>query len=155
MAVSSFAVANAFIKHAQSDQRKLTHMQLQKLAYIAHGFTLAALNDTPLYREDTHAWELGPMIHNLYDALRFFRDQPMDQTIAAPDSLSGKDEQEIVKAVYDTYADLTGAQLSAITHQPDTPWSATWQRHKFGVIGNELTSDYYRKQLETNCINGH
>ncbi len=60
-------IANKFIDLAKNEP--LTNMQLQKMVYIAHGFSLA-LRDTKLYYEYTRAWNFGPVVPELYEKLR-------------------------------------------------------------------------------------
>jgi len=55
----TLAVANYLIGKAQSEGRSITPMQLIKLVYIAHGWTLG-LYDQPLIGEQVEAWTYGP-----------------------------------------------------------------------------------------------
>ena len=50
----------------------LTPLHVNKLAYIAHGFTLAIYH-TKLVNEDVEAWQYGPVFPQLYYALRRFK----------------------------------------------------------------------------------
>ena len=56
------AIANEFLRRAGSNG--LTQMQLQKLVYIAHGWTLAIRNE-PLVNARLEAWERGPVYPEL------------------------------------------------------------------------------------------
>ncbi len=55
------AVANEFIKLAKKHGKKpLTHMQLQKLVYIAHGWSFAlGEEEAPLIADTVEAWDWG------------------------------------------------------------------------------------------------
>ena len=69
MSHSSLAIANEFLKRAQNDGIPLTHMHVQKLVYIAHGWNLA-VNNEPLIDESFVAWDYGPVAPSLFQALR-------------------------------------------------------------------------------------
>lgn len=60
MSYSAQAVANAFVKIAQESKIPVTNMKLQKMVSIAHGFSLATLNE-PLTYSDVQAWQYGPV----------------------------------------------------------------------------------------------
>ena len=72
MPYDAATVANRFIELAESDSgRRLTPMQLIKLTYIAHGFSLAIKN-RPLLDESVEAWRYGPVIPSLYRKLKSY-----------------------------------------------------------------------------------
>lgn len=149
-AYSSLAIANEFIRRADRDGRvPLTHMQLQKLVYLAHGWHLAFAND-PLIEDEIEAWELGPVIRRLYDALKQYGrsrisklidwgdDTPFDLDMGGP-ALEELDEskQRIIELVWQNYGEFPAFQLSALTHQEGTPWSKHYERNKNNTIPND------------------
>lgn len=148
MPYSAAAVANAFLDLAKQEGRALTNMQLQKLAYIAHGYSLALL-DEPLFYNHVHAWKWGPVIPKLYLPLHIYgagevtSPVPTDEPPVPPDS----QQMAIIRSVWDAYGQFSASQLSAITHQEGTPWSETWRREQYDQITNDLVADYYRRLL--------
>ncbi len=144
MPVSSTVIANEFIRLAGEKCRQLTNMQLQKLVFIANGFMLG-LFGRPLYREESRAWQWGPVIPELYDILRTYGRNVVTENIETKDQMpsDANDEKNIIKAVWVAYGHMTASQLSALTHQPNTPWKNTWERNKFGTISNSLIENYY------------
>ncbi|TGG90432.1 MAG: DUF4065 domain-containing protein [Aphanocapsa feldmannii 277cV] len=149
-AVSANAVANEFLKLAKKDGKQLTNLQLQKLVYIAQGYTLAITNKK-LYYNDTCAWHWGPVIPSLYEALRRYgrkyviekleldnQDESLDNTVAI----------DIIEAVYKRYGNYTGPQLVNLTNRPNTPWSETWEEEKFSLIPFSRIQDYYKRTLK-------
>ena len=97
--VSAKTVANEFLRLAREEGSTVTNMKLQKLVYIAEGWYLA-LYDLPLYREDTVAWKYGPVIPELYEALRMYG--------------SGEVTEAIPYAALQTYG--LGAETEAMLH---------------------------------------
>lgn len=149
MAVTSQAVANEFIRLAKEQGKLLTNMQLQKLVFIAQGFSLAIF-DSPLHVHNTHAWQWGPVIPKLYKSLqKYGSDFVTDPLETTDEIIAGSDEADIIKAVLDNYGHYSASQLSNLTHRRDTPWSKTWDKEKFSVIDNDLIKEYYQGLVET------
>lgn len=147
---SSHAIANEFIKLAEEQGRQLTNMQLQKLVYIANGFSLA-INDRPLYFEDTQAWQWGPVIPKLYKSLRKYGSSTVTDFLETDDKVDQTSQDaEIIRAVFENYGRYTGSQLSALTHQPNTPWHETWNDRQFSSINPEVIKKHYEELIEGN-----
>lgn len=140
-------IANAFYDLAQGEGKVLTHMQLQKLVFIAHGFYIAVTGD-PLIEEAVKAWQWGPVIPPLYNKLKHYGGGAIATRIPnVPELPKGSREFQLVRAVWDGYKHFTAAQLSGITHNPGTPWTVTWAAHPFGEIPNDLIADHYKQLL--------
>lgn len=122
----------------------LTPLQLLKLVYISHGWSFP-LNDAPLIGERIEAWQYGPVVPNLYHALKGYRDQPVRNPIPDGDIALTDDESRLVDAVYSTYGHYSGGQLSAMTHRPGTPWAIAWERGRNSEITNDMIAEHYRK----------
>ena len=142
-------VANEFIDISSKSDKPLTNMQLQKLVFIANGFSLAML-DNALYHDDTNAWQWGPVIPNLYKVLQKYGRNFVTEKLACHDELPlGEDQKEIINAVWEGYGHLSAYELSTITHKPNTPWSKSWRENHFSVIPEKLISEHYLNIIES------
>jgi uncharacterized phage-associated protein len=152
---SSLAIANEFIRRAQAAGTTLTHMQLQKLVYLAHGWNLA-VNNTQLVEDGVEAWEYGTVFRRLYDALKRYGRHPVTEFIRWGDdtpfrSDDGKialaeltpQESAVVDRVWKTYGKYPAFQLSAVTHIPGGPWAKFHSHGQNTVIPNgEIKSHF-------------
>jgi uncharacterized phage-associated protein len=158
MAYSPATVANYFLDKASIEGRAVTPMQLLKLVYIAHGWHLGYL-DTPLINETVQAWKYGPVIKSLYDKIKHYGSgavrEPV-QTGALPwirESKVDETTASLLDHVWMNYAGYSGTQLSAMTHQNETPWSIAWHqqggyREYFAEIDDELIKQHYRAKID-------
>jgi uncharacterized phage-associated protein len=148
MPYSAIKVANEFLRLASADTppRVFTPLQLIKLVYIAHGWSLVHLQQ-PLLNEPAQAWQYGPVVPSLYHAIKQFGASPVQGAIGSdtdPQELS-PEARDLIAAVYRSYGHLSGVQLSNMTHQPHTPWSQTWvSAGKNAVISNNVIQNHYR-----------
>lgn len=145
---SAESAANAFLELARRSEKSLTNMQLQKLVYIAHGYSLARLHE-PLFHNNIHAFEWGPVIPNLYKTLRRYGAGEVTDFISTNEPPIPEDSQqmEIIREVWHDYGDFSGLELSDLTHRKGTPWSETWRTNQFGVIADELIAEHYRQDF--------
>ena len=155
---SSLAIANEFIRRAEG-ARPLTHMQVQKLVYLAHGWNLAAY-DNGLIEDDIEAWEFGPVIRRLYDALRIYGRGPIARLLRWGDDTPFKsddceeafaqltpEEIGIIDLVWEKYGEFPAFKLSALTHEEGTPWSNAFTQGRNKVIEDASIRDYFAGRL--------
>lgn len=152
----SSAIANEFIRRAAREARHLTHMQLQKLVYIAHGWNLA-INGHPLTTDEPQAWDYGPVYPDIFDALRGYGNRPVTREISDGDfgpSMFGDqplraglnaDENAVIDRVFRDYGNFHAYRLSALTHQEGAPWDQVYN-HGDGKYG-QINADRIRKHF--------
>jgi len=139
---SSGAVANWFIAKAMGTKKSLTHMQLQKLIYFAHGWHLAKCDGQLLVNECAEAWVYGPVFPEVYHEYKKYGSAPLplgDRTFMMELDFSDhknivfrknfvkKDDSQaiqILEKVWSEYSDKSGSVLSDMTHidRPNNPW---------------------------------
>jgi len=159
---SSLAIANEFIERGANSNLPVTQMHLQKLLYIAHGWNLA-IHNKALVEDPFEAWEYGPVVRKLYDAVRRYgrssiskllrwgddTDFPFDDGGIARANLTNE-ERAIVDKVWATYGHLEAFKLSALTHADRSPWARTYVPGKNRPIENNLIQDYFVELALTN-----
>jgi uncharacterized phage-associated protein len=169
MAYDARAVANEFLKRAKDQGKSLTPMQLVKLVYIAHGYSLA-LNNEPLIDSEVEAWKYGPVVPQVYRAFKSYGSDPvtgyaLDYSLQFdqiyPFSLwdpfnESEEEQALdtIQQVWEKYGEKSGVELSRLTHNPNTPWYlVTNGGKKIGVnteIPDDIIRDHYQQLVAEN-----
>lgn len=139
---SALNVAEQFLKLANEQARVLTPMQLIKLVYLAHAWMLA-FYQRPLIREGVEAWKYGPVIPELYEAIKQFRSNPVTH-VACDQQKFDEKSLDIIQQVYAQYGHFNGIELSTITHEKDSPWDIAW-KNEHPLISNDLITHYYQK----------
>lgn len=158
----SVAIANEFLR--KPGGAALTQMQLQKLVFFAHGWSLG-LTGNALTSEEPQAWDYGPVYPDLYDHTKYFGSGPIGRLITPDDDeavrfftkqKSGRppykadlraQDESIINAVWDKYRAIPGTRLSSLTHRPGTPWSETYKRGegRNRTITNKVIEKHYSK----------
>jgi uncharacterized phage-associated protein len=164
MAYQSRVIANELLTLAEI-AGPITHMKLQKLVYISHGWYLVVTHGKPMVSELPEAWQYGPVFPRLYSSFKQYGSKkitdlyrplvkdssdPIGWAYGEPPRLP-KDqfvEHKVICMVWNSYRKFTGVQLSALTHESGTPWSQTWERSisesvRDMDIPNDLTHRHY------------
>lgn len=160
MAHDARAIANEFIRRARRDGMALTNMQLQKLPYIAHGWSLALFGRPLITNEAAQAWKYGPVYPSLYDSLSLYGSGAVTDVIHENDRIIGAQERgepvtadltwrdvAFLNAIWEKYRGLTAWQLSDLTHQDGTPWSLARRRGDRSALRNNEIEEHYRALL--------
>jgi uncharacterized phage-associated protein len=102
--------------------KPMSTMKLQKLAYYCQAWH-AAWTGHPLFHEDFQAWANGPVCYELFTQHRGKYSISAD-AMTAGDSAKVTDAQvSTVERVLNAYLELSGAELSRLTHSEE-PWLA-------------------------------
>jgi len=131
-------IANYFLSKAENDGVKdMTPMKLIKLVYFSYAWYLAIF-ERKLFTETVEAWRYGPVVPSIYHEFKRFGNSPIQQysinfelennKISFP--VIDKDDEDalgVVGAIWRTYKNLDGWDLSKITHADgSTPWSLAY-----------------------------
>ena len=157
----ALSLANYFIELSQKGDRVIRPLKLMKLVYIAHGYILAML-DRPTdgaKLEKVQAWQYGPVFPSVYYSFKSYGSNPItektkvfdfsriDQCSTAEFTpiITSKEERAICEHVWKNYGIYTDSSLVNILHEPDTPWSKTYEQGKNNIIPDSLTKSYYKE----------
>jgi uncharacterized phage-associated protein len=146
------ALANAFIDRFVEKGLVVTHMQLQKMVYFAHAWSLAIF-DRPLSRAYFSAWKWGPVNTQIYNKFKKFgslpiTDKAVDGTTGLPYvSELSSDDVELIDRVFKTYGSLSGPKLSQITHIAGSPWDKVYSGGQ--GEGNSIPDSFLKEYFST------
>ena len=104
--------------------KEVAPLMLQKLLYYIQGIYIV-LCDQPLFSEDCRAWNHGPVYEEVFDLLKEFKYNPIEDARFAV--FKGKeeeltdDERGVIELVLKTFGMYSGKTLEKITHKEE-PW---------------------------------
>ena len=139
----------------------LTPLQVIKLTYIAHGYSLALL-DEALIEEAVEAWKYGPVVPSVYHAAKKYGGRKITELLYSGIPTSDEKGMESAigfilgrmsdgqKAVLDgvlaVYGKFTGFELTDRTHVQDSPWKRYYKPRSYGQkIPNHIIKSYYKE----------
>jgi uncharacterized phage-associated protein len=105
-------------KYILAKRGSMSTWKLQKLVYYSQAWHLV-WRDEPLFAEPIEAWANGPVVRALYDQHRGHFS--VDGWNLGDAEALGFGECKSVDAVLTAYGDLSGRQLSFLTHS-ESPW---------------------------------
>ncbi|MCY4223200.1 MAG: DUF4065 domain-containing protein [Bacteroidetes bacterium] len=129
---------------ASHSGRNLTPMQLIKLSYIAHGWTLG-ISGEPLFNDTVEAWRYGPVVPDIYHRYKEFGHSPIVGRLKDLRDSFTPYSFAIMERVVEVYGKYDGLYLSALTHKRDSPWDITMrEKGENAVIPNDLIEKHYK-----------
>ncbi len=148
----AMSVAKWFVDRANNDfvdeggvAEGLTNLKLQKLLYFAQAVSLS-MKDKPIFEEKIEAWKFGPVVPDVYHALKGFNNQPID--ISAETQEIDSEAKALLENVWSVYGKFSAHELVNITHN-HLPWRKVYES---GGMNKEITkeslkeyyADYYQ-----------
>ena len=131
-------------------------MHVQKLVYIAHGWNLA-VNNEPLIDESFVAWDYGPVVLTLFQALRRYGagtvarlirngdDLPNDYGVGAEPVTTKLSlaENQVIDQIWNEFKNFKAFQLSELTNKSGSPWEKSYKKGMNVLIPNQKIQDYF------------
>lgn len=117
------AVANYILNLAATDAIPVTSLKIQKLVYLAHGWSLA-LRQIPLIYNEVEAWRYGPVVSELYHAFKQYGPSAITEKAYVRPGEPPIDAETgaFINSVWGVYKKYSGLQLSALTHEKGYAW---------------------------------
>lgn len=144
-------VAAAIIAESES---AIDPSRLQSLLYLTQAWALA-LNRAPLFMEPIEASKAGPRVDTVYREYQVHGSGPIGAPARGDATALALAEISVVRAVIDSYASLSGAELSALVHN-DPPWSEGRDgAEPFDESGHEITQESLSAQYRDKRFGGH
>jgi len=142
MSVSAFSAARHICRRSEW---RVTNLKLQKILYLAHMSFVGQNEGAPLVDEPFEAWDYGPVIRALYDAVKMFGNSPIqDIFYGSVRPLDGTPEGAMLSSAWDHLKTSSAGELVAITHIPGGAWAKTYVSGMSKVIPNAAIWDEYR-----------
>jgi uncharacterized phage-associated protein len=152
MTYDAITIADEILRIAKSAGKFLTPLQLMKLVYISHGWSLS-MRSTDLFKDRIEAWKYGPVIPDLYQATKHFGRSPIPHSKIDTEKASSVDREtlDFLRDVFDKYGDKSGIELSNLTHRSGTPWDQVYRDGVLGIeIPDEIIAEHYKKLWHAN-----
>jgi len=158
----SRSIANVVLKYSWENGAEVTKMQLIKLVYMVHGWSLAFLGRA-IVKDTPEAWKLGPVYPALYKKLSGYTSQSVNQLIVEAESgipytasALSEGEKNLIKKVTASYGKYDAFTLSDMTHKQGTPWSKTYLDGNglYSEISETVLSEYYNRLKKERNLEG-
>jgi uncharacterized phage-associated protein len=138
-------VANYFLTLVDPEEGEgLSHLKVQKLVYYAQGFHLAVRGE-PLFAERIEAWKYGPVVPELYHALKVHGENAIPPSSDfVPEDVFTSEQLELLDEVYDVYGQYSAWRLRDLTHE-EKPWQDAAETA--AVISHDSLREYFLTRL--------
>ena len=145
---NALTIAKWFINKAIEDSPKsgefMTPLKVQKLLYYSQGFN-KIINKELLFKEKIMAWPYGPVVENVFTALKQFGSQGISTKFKIEEKIDSNIEK-VLNLVYEKLGQFSAYRLVELTHN-ETPWKTTAQSKEIKV---GLIEDYFLKHYFIN-----
>lgn len=138
-------VSNFLIQQAIENEEGelLTNMKLQKLLYYAQGCYLAVYGE-PLFDENLEAWQMGPVVPDVYHTFKVCGRQPIEAPYNEPIVLD-RSVSDFLAAISETFGQFSAFKLMNMTHI-ERPWQETYVSGMNEVINFSLLTSFFRER---------
>ncbi len=140
-------LSNNILFRAKKDHIPVTPMKLQKLLYYVCVKYVQDTGTTPI-AEPFLVWKYGPVAPSVYAEFKSYGSKPIKSyalDAKKQSNMVDEDANPILRGCLDyiwgRYKDLSGIELSKMTHQKGSGWYAAFQRDAEIITTEEMRND--------------
>lgn len=142
--VSVKAVCNSILKRSFEDGIKVTPMKLQRIIYLVYKEYLKRTGCI-LFRDNIQVWRNGLVVMSIYDDYKYFKDKGITRfnrdingrvSIVSDIVILG-----IIYAIWDTYKNKSGIELSEVIRGTGGAWCNAWECNKVILDINDIIDE--------------
>lgn len=141
-------IANYFIQRAnENTENDLTNLKLQKVLYFAQGKYLGKYGkNKPLFSEPIEAWQLGPVVRDVYNIFSICGSSPITVLDIPENSFDDLDETitSHLDYIWGEYGKYSASYLVDLTHS-QAPWKKNYQPNSKNTIPLEDMATFFEK----------
>ncbi|OHV26948.1 DUF4065 domain-containing protein [Rhizobium sp. RMa-01] len=131
----------------------VTHLQLQKLLYLAQMFHMGRTDGQRLFDGTFEAWDYGPVEPTLYHRAKMFGAEPMrDIFFYARTFRDGDPRRKVMDDICRKFLPYSAGDLVEITHADDGAWATHYvpKARNIRIPDEDIFNEYRRRQRAGN-----
>lgn len=140
-------LCNNILLRGKRDNVSISPMKLQKLMYYVCRDYVKETNQMPI-NELFEVWQYGPVLPSVYGEFKSFGSNPITSYAKDATGRSYKVNEEenpilasTIEIVWAKNKHLSGIQLSAKTHQPNSGWYRAYMGHREQITLEDMRND--------------
>lgn len=118
MSYNANDIAHYLITKCYKIRKPISNLKLQKMLYFAW-VDYYKKTSTPLYFDNICAWQLGPVVPEVYYEYCSYGGRPIFELC---DTDISEEDSEILDKIIDNYVDIPASTLVNMTHANGTAW---------------------------------
>ena len=137
------------IQFYKEKDKKITNLELQKLAYFLEAIYMVCEDDSHLYNEDFSAWNFGPVNLVIYNKYKKFGNLPIDLEENIEINPINK---KYIENLYNLFKDFNATQLVNLSHSKGSPWYEIYSENDGKIPRNEIIDKKSTKKWFSNLV---
>lgn len=125
------------IEFYRRNDKKITNLELQKLAYFLEAIYMVITDEEYLYNEEFTAWNFGPVNTEIYNCYKSFGRIPIE--IEKSININSQN-LKYIENLYELFKDFNATQLVNLSHQKGSPWYNIYNNSQGSISRNEIIS---------------
>jgi len=131
----------------QDEGDTLSNLKLQKLLYYIQGYYIAFF-DKPIFDDEIEAWDLGPVVSDVYSNFKEFGNKCISTDNLKFDiSMLTEEDRNFVNKIFSIYNDYSASSLVDMTHQED-PWKNVYKKYENNKITKDSLKKFFSDRIE-------